>query len=84
MWRRFLKVWGGGVSAVVVLECYGSRHGLGVGGRLVDRKMLGWRCDGYDRRDDCGLEGRSPEGRYGYVQFVRGQGAYVKLQRSLC
>lgn len=56
--EAILGTFGGGVSAVVVLECEGPHHG----GRLANGKILGFRCGGYDRRDGCPLEGRASKG----------------------
>lgn len=83
MWRRFLKVLGSGVSAVVVLECWR----LGMGWKSVD----GWwivRClDGVVVGTVVGMivvwRGGLLKGGTDMFNLVQSQGAYVKLQCSL-
>lgn len=59
--ESLLEALGTGVSAVVTLECSKSLIGSGIGGWLVDHKILGFRCGGHDRTDDCDPKGRTLE-----------------------
>lgn len=65
---------GGGVSAVVGLECEGSRYGEGVGGWLVGRRIPEWRCGGYDRNHDCIPERKTSDGSTDTLNVARGTG----------